>query len=251
MNDAQTASGFFYGQRDQRTRYTANKVLRYLLSEVAINVESMVDVGCGVGTWLAVGNELGVREYEGFEGAWVDLGALVIPRNRLNLVDLETDWMLEREYDLGVCLEVAEHLTPKSGERLVENLVSRCGVVLFSAATPGQGGNGHINEQWPIYWQELFNKYGYVALDCVRNQIWYDQSVPWWYRENLIVYTSSAVALSFRRRSELAGVAFQDPPVIGALTRRGPAEQDGQAGKRLNGLTKLAKSFFCRVKSWN
>ena len=50
--------------------------------------------------------------------------------------------------------------------RFVEFLTGLAPVVVFSAATPGQTGTGHINEQWPVYWQSAFHEHGMVALDA-------------------------------------------------------------------------------------
>jgi hypothetical protein len=61
-------------------------------------------------------------------------------------------------------------------------------VVVFSAAAPGQGGNGHTNEQWPEYWSELFARRGYEAVDCLREVFWNDGAVEWWYSQNLLLF---------------------------------------------------------------
>ena len=51
-----------------------------------------------------------------------------------------------RDYDVAFCLEVAEHVTPELGRNLVGYLTN-APTVVFTAASPGQGGRGHINEQ--------------------------------------------------------------------------------------------------------
>lgn len=63
------------------------------------------------------------------------------------------------DYDVAFCLEVAEHVTPELGDRLVAYL-ARFPIVVFTAAHPGQGGTGHINEQPKDYWEERFAAYG-------------------------------------------------------------------------------------------
>lgn len=67
---------------------------------------------------------------------------------------------LRGNFDLAYCFEVAEHCTPEHGERLVEFIASLAPVVVFTAAQPGQGGLGHINEQEPGYWIEQFMRQG-------------------------------------------------------------------------------------------
>ena len=51
-----------------------------------------------------------------------------------------------------------------------------------------QGGTGHINEQSCIYWETLFNKYGYKAIDCIRPYFWNNEQIEIWYRNNCILY---------------------------------------------------------------
>jgi hypothetical protein len=60
--------------------------------------------------------------------------------------------------------------------------------VLFSAAIPGQGGINHFNEQWPSYWADIFSRFCYVPVDCIRPRIWHDDTIPWWYRQNCLLY---------------------------------------------------------------
>lgn len=64
-------------------------------------------------------------------------------------------------YRLAVSLDVAEHLPPQLGERLVETGTKAAPRVLFSAAPPGQGGQGHVNEHPKAYWLERFARHGY------------------------------------------------------------------------------------------
>jgi hypothetical protein len=93
-------------------------------------------------------------------------------------------------YDLAVCLEVAEHLPESSAADLVRALTAFAPVVLFSAAVPGQGGVGHINEQWPAYWKGLFEQHGFYRRDPIRPRIWTNERVHWWYRQNIFLFAS-------------------------------------------------------------
>ena len=68
----------------------------------------------------------------------------------------------QRDVDLTYCLEVAEHLPPSLGDALVDFMATlRAPTIVFSAAQPGQGGTGHIDEQPPEYWAERFEGRGY------------------------------------------------------------------------------------------
>lgn len=85
-------------------------------------------------------------------------------------------------------LEVAEHLTPARADSFVEDLTRLSDVILFSAAIPGQHGLNHVNEQWQFYWAEKFLQRDYIAVDCIRPKIWSNNSVEWWYCQNILVY---------------------------------------------------------------
>jgi SAM-dependent methyltransferase len=65
-----------------------------------------------------------------------------------------------RPFDLAYCFEVAEHLPATLGDRLVEYLSRQAPTVIFTAAHPGQGGTGHVNEQPKSYWIERFQRAG-------------------------------------------------------------------------------------------
>ena len=153
---------------------------------------SVLDVGCARGSWLRAWQEAGCRDIVGVDGPYIDQAALEIDRDRFVVADLNQPLALRRRFDLAECLEVAEHLPPSRAESLIADLASHAPVVLFSAATPGQGGENHINEQPAAYWQALFRRHDFTAVDCLRPLLagWAD--VPHWYRYNLLLYVSDA-----------------------------------------------------------
>ncbi len=162
---------------------------------------SVVDFGCGIGTWLQAVIECGVDDYLGLDGDHVDRSQLRIPTERFRPMDLTCPDRLGRMFDLAVCLEVAEHLPATAAPNLVRALTEAAPVVLFSAAVPGQMGTNHVNEQWPWYWEELFARQGFVRLDPVRHRVWRNPEVEWWYRQNTVVY---AHRTALRDRPKLA-----------------------------------------------
>ena len=85
-------------------------------------------------------------------------------------------------------MEVAEHLPPVAADDFVGLRVAAAPLVAFSAAGPGQGGNGHVNEQWPRFWAERFAAHGHEVVDCLREPLWEDERVEWWYRQNLLLF---------------------------------------------------------------
>jgi hypothetical protein len=130
----------------------------------------------------------GVTDYLGYDGAHIPEDMLRIPRSRFRAVDLQRISRLDRRFDIACSLEVAEHLSADCAENFVGLLVGAAPVVLFSAAIPNQGGDGHINLRWQSYWCELFARHGYVAIDCIRLAVFDNPRVAWWYRQNALVY---------------------------------------------------------------
>jgi len=155
---------------------------------------SMLDVGCGTGTWLHIARGFGVQDILGVDGVAMAASQLLIPPHTFRVVDLRTPWNLKRKFDVAVCLEVAEHLDARAGSLLVETLTAHADEIVFSAACPGQPGQHHVNCQWPVYWQQLFNRQGFACSDAIRWKIWNDADVDVWYRQNMFVARRDAAA---------------------------------------------------------
>jgi SAM-dependent methyltransferase len=159
--------------------------------------DSVIDVGCGTGGWLAEFGRQGVAEIHGIDGPWVDPAQLSIDPICFEPVDLSKPPRAARRFDLVTSFEVAEHLPERAAAPFVKYLTELGDVVAFSAAIPAQGGTDHLNEQWPDYWRALFAERGYLAFDVVRPRIWLSGEVEFWYRQNLIVYMSEERAAGF------------------------------------------------------
>lgn len=156
-----------------------------------LNPKSAIDIGCGIGTFLNVFKKLGVTDIIGHDGKWVDRTKLSkhISTKHFIETNLEQNFSINREFDVGVCLEVIEHINEESGIRLVEELANHCKYIIFSCAIPGQKGQNHINEQWPTYWNDKFAKHGLVCYDVFRPILWNNKSVARWYKQNMFLYT--------------------------------------------------------------
>ena len=168
---------------------SANKVAPNVVAYHAkANIKSVIDIGCGEGHWGAAfvnlvnccGTFIDNDGYDSpkrcYKGVWhkVDIATEELP-------------LATEHYDLAICLEVAEHLPESRADSLVAHLTYYSETVLFSAAIPGQGGWGHINEQWPNYWVHKFNALGYTA-EFIGLDYWGDDAVEPWYQQNLYVF---------------------------------------------------------------
>ncbi|MDQ4142577.1 MAG: class I SAM-dependent methyltransferase [Actinomycetota bacterium] len=181
-------SSEYYISLAEGARSSGRVVVPLVLELVA--PRRVVDVGCGIGTWLSVFRELGVDDVWGIDGEHIPRDMLEIPEERFLPLDLERSAKIQDRFDLVVALEVAEHLRPEFAGEFVTFLTQLGPVVLFSAAIPGQGGEQHVNEQWPDYWVERFLTRDYVVIDWVRPKVWQDERVEWWYAQNALLFVS-------------------------------------------------------------
>lgn len=178
----------FYADRRTHTAHAAARIFGSL--PAALKRDRVADIGCGTGTFLA---DSGAAYRFGMEGNWVEPAMLDDPGIDFRPHNLEQPFEGPK-VDLVLSLEVAEHLPPSRAESFVADLAAMAPAVLFSAAIPGQGGVGHVNEQWPSYWAGLFAAHGLKPYDIIRDQIWTDDAIPAWYRQNAILFLDSRTA---------------------------------------------------------
>ena len=166
---------------------SARAIIQILLKNLPI--ASVLDIGCATGTWLKEWKASGVADICGIDGDYVKRDQLQISPTEFVSRDLSLSFHLDRTFDLVQSLEVAEHLAAESAATFVESLTGHSsGVVLFSAAPPGQGGEFHINEKPFEYWRTLFRQRGFVPFDCIRPRIADRAEISFWYRYNVLLY---------------------------------------------------------------
>jgi glycosyltransferase involved in cell wall biosynthesis len=178
----------FYELLQDGSRSSARVILPLLLELLQSQPQSVIDVGCGVATWLGVFQELGIEDFLGVDGDYVDPKMLQIPASQFMAADLRQPLAIDRQFSLAMSLEVAEHLPADCAEGFVQTLTELAPIVLFSAAIPFQGGTDHIHERWPLYWVNLFQAKGYVVIDCFRHKIWQHPEVEPWYAQNILLF---------------------------------------------------------------
>ena len=187
-------------------------------------IDSVLDVGCARGLWLAAWAAAGCADYMGLDGAYVERDKLAIGADRFAVTDLARPFDLGRRFDYVQCLEVAEHLPETRSRGLVADLTRHADIVLFAAAPRGQGGEFHINEQDYEYWRALFAAHDYVPFDCLRPRLAGWKEIPFWYRYNTILYVKaeavdSLSAEAARWRVDAAQSITDVAPVLFRLRR--------------------------------
>ena len=185
----------FFGDIDHGSRASAVTILSAL--KRYLEPRSVVDIGCGAGSWVRSAQQVFAMEaacVTGVDGEYAkafhhDLGGHFV------YADLAKSINLPQQFDLAICLEVVEHLPNARAATFVDDLCRLSNVVLFSAAVPRQCGTGHIKEQWPEFWMNEFCRNDYLMFDLIRPEIWNDGSVGPWYAQNCFVFV---------RRTEIA-----------------------------------------------
>jgi SAM-dependent methyltransferase len=202
----------FYETADRTAAASADGLIRYL-TEV-LPIRSVLDIGCGRGVWLAQWLRNGATTAVGVDGPYIDSARLAIPRESFVAHDLATSLSLGRRFDLVQSLEVAEHVKESCAETFLDNLVRHGPLILFSAATPGQGGEHHINEQPWEYWRRKFAARQYEVFDYLRPRVRHEQSIYFCYRVNTFVFAhESAIGTlpaAIRASHVPAGVPLHD-----------------------------------------
>lgn len=121
----------------------------------------MLDVGCGTGVMVDVARQLGSEAYG------VDMHD-----------HLKKDWIFEHDLrepftlasknlpsqvSMVLSLEVAEHIPKSKHDVFCDTLASNLiigGVLVFSSAVPGQGGEEHVGVEQPTYWRNKMHNRG-------------------------------------------------------------------------------------------
>ncbi|PIT94174.1 hypothetical protein COU00_00285 [Candidatus Falkowbacteria bacterium CG10_big_fil_rev_8_21_14_0_10_43_11] len=152
---------------------------------------SVVDIGCGCGIYLKEFLNKGV-EILGYDGSPAAVEASLVG-NKIKLHDLCEPLVLDKKFDLTLCVEVAEHLPPECADILIETLTDASDTIIFTAATPGQGPRsiGHINEQPPEFWVEKFKAKQFTPdkkLTVKIKKEMEENKVVWWVTKNLMIF---------------------------------------------------------------
>lgn len=190
----------FYDSLDETSLPSARTVVPMVLDLVP--AKSVVDLGCGNGSWLRAYLENDVERVLGVDGPWIEESQLHIPADSFQRAALAEGVQVDQKFDLAMSLEVAEHFPKARAEGFVRDLCSLAPVVLFSAAIPEQGGVNHFNEQWPAYWAKLFAAQGFECLDVLRLRLWNVPEVTWWYKQNILMFATDEALSKYPKLAE-------------------------------------------------
>lgn len=152
----------------------------------------VIDVGCGTGALLDAFRQAGCDTL----GLEYSEAALKFCRSRgldVRKFDLEKDAWTDgdRNFDVVTSIEVAEHLPERVADSYVALLTRLAPVLVLTAATPGQGGVDHVNEQPHDYWIRKFEARGH-RFDPALSERWRQElregGAANWYSRNLMIF---------------------------------------------------------------
>ena len=158
--------------------------------------KSVCDFGCGNGYLLQFLELKGVN-VSGFEGAKASLNFMDSRlRERVLIKDL-AEVIDAGVHDLVISTEVAEHIPKRASTVLVGNLTNSASqAIVFSAAKPGQWGDGHINCQPKEFWIKLFGSCGWsydqASTDDFTSALKQSSEIPQklpWLVDNFMLFT--------------------------------------------------------------
>jgi 2-polyprenyl-3-methyl-5-hydroxy-6-metoxy-1,4-benzoquinol methylase len=153
--------------------------------------KEIIDIGCGAGIYLKEFAEQGIKII-GYDGS-PDAQKVSLVRKKIKFHDLCKPLSLKKQFDLCLCFEVAEHLPKKYAATLISTLTGLSPLIVFTAATPGQGPRsiGHINEQPYKYWIEKFKNENFQLDKNLTTKIKKEmkkKNVVWWIVKNLMIF---------------------------------------------------------------
>lgn len=144
-----------------------------------------LDLGCGLGYFVAYLRTQGVDAW-GVEAE--DLGELFKSPGYQIRKDLSKSFDLEEKFDLVVCLEVVEHIHRDFEDIIFDNIIRHMSrYLLFSGATVGQQGTGHINERPESHWFAHLVRRGLVLRHQESLSIRLASTLPW-YKNNVSLW---------------------------------------------------------------
>jgi SAM-dependent methyltransferase len=128
----------------------------------------ILDVGCGPGIYVEAMRDTGLIAFG------VDNDPRLVETEFLFRDDVADPQTLTIDADIVLSLEVGEHIPAEKANAYISFIADvDPEIIYFSAARPGQGGEGHINLQAKAYWVEKFYAAGYW-LDPDATDAWLD-----------------------------------------------------------------------------
>ncbi len=137
--------------------------------QLRFNIQTMIDVGCGVGGMIRVAQNNGVSA-NGIDGDPSVLILSGLPFGKIITHDFyDGPLRINKQFDLAWSVEFLEHVEEQFSNNYMQ-LFQSCRYVFCTAAPPGTPGFHHVNCQPQSFWIDKFEKYGFKH-DEVQNGV--------------------------------------------------------------------------------
>jgi hypothetical protein len=183
----------FYNSVTSRAMLASRLVFEAV--ETNYQPDSIIDIGSGDGIWMktfASRTEIKRLCAVDLPGSTFKELQSIDRQIEYKTIDFEIEMLENREpFDLAICVEVIEHISTQRALALLDWISVNCHAIIFSGATPGQGGTQHINEQKQEYWLSKMISLGFIPCDNIRPILSKQKEVPAYYRNNVFFYINS------------------------------------------------------------
>ena len=196
---AQLYDSFYFTHYSGRP-YQRDEVWLQFFATIADRVVSdirpctVLDAGCAMGFLVEALRDRGVN------AGGIDISEYAIEQVR---PDIRTAcWVgsvvdpFPQAYDLLMCIEVLEHLSPGEAEPVIANFCQHTTDILFSSTPFDYKDVTHLNVRPPDYWAELFARHGFF------HDVDFDASFisPWAVRFRCVREPVARIVAAYERR---------------------------------------------------
>jgi SAM-dependent methyltransferase len=159
-----------------------------ILEEVILLFQpmSVLDLGCGTGKAVDF-FAMNKIETIGVEGSSLAIKKSLNPE-LIKKYNLNKELNLNKKFDIIWSFEFVEHIHPKYVNNLLKSFSNHSDIIIMSAARPGQGGEGHFNEQNDEYWVGKFNEFNYILDIEKTNEL---RDINETFSKNMYVFTKN------------------------------------------------------------
>jgi glycosyltransferase involved in cell wall biosynthesis len=173
---------FNYQAMESEEKPMADRLAKWIKEE--LNPFNVLDIGCGPGMYVDSMRNLGLN------ATGMDIDERVIGKKHLkyqSLLDITNE-----KSDVTICLEVAEHINKSLEDEVVKKVASTVNkTLIWTAASIGQGGIGHINckdkEEWSHKLSQQGLKRNFEKEQQLINYIRSDYHMGW-FPQNLLYF---------------------------------------------------------------
>ena len=163
---------------------TSSKVIAEAIIEY-FNPRSVIDLGCGVAMELSHLENRGIVVKGIDKSSYAKKHACI---SNVDLWDLSTEYIPRQRYDVALCFDCVEHISPKFEDVILENII-RCSDIAMISIPYGTNDVLHLNEQPHDYWIKAFQRKGYYfdqeATSRIKTKI---INTRYWVERNLQIF---------------------------------------------------------------